>query len=142
MAEEVSWNYSFVPNCRPNLKLGTTEQGIWINFSLKTQEKKPYWEKCSNFFAQILLKLYFEWKIQPIDGHNQDPFFPENQGTFFDFQKRAGKASPLPFPSCAPETMKTLGYYILRNDFFLLNSSLALNYLYVSHISHYHDILV
>ena len=26
----------------------------------------------------------------------------QNQGTFFDFQKRAGEASPLP-PSCAPE---------------------------------------
>ena len=32
-----------------------------------------------------------------MDGHNQDIFF-QNQGTFFDFQKRAGEASPLPLP--------------------------------------------
>ena len=30
-------------------------------------------------------------------------FFVQNQGNFFDFQQRAGEASPLP-PSCAPGT--------------------------------------
>ena len=37
-------------------------------------------------------------------------FFYQNQGTFFDFQKRAGEASPLPHPppSCVPALRVTL----------------------------------
>ena len=32
------------------------------------------------------------------------PLF-QNQGTFFDFQKRAGEASAPSLPSCAPDTL-------------------------------------
>ena len=34
-------------------------------------------------------------------GWTQSEHFLQNQGTFFDFQKRAGEGSPLP-SSCAP----------------------------------------
>ena len=70
-------------------------QSTSINLSSKTQEKKVPQGKFWSFFSQILSKLRFEWKIQPKDGHNQSLFF-QNQGTFFDFQKRAGEASPPP----------------------------------------------
>ena len=57
-------------------------------------------EKCWSFFAQILLKLHFEWKIQAKDGHNQSLFF-QIRALFSIFQK--GQVRPPPFPrSCAP----------------------------------------
>ena len=37
-------------------------------------------------------------------GWTQSEHFLQNQGTFFDLQKRAGEASP---PSCAPEIRQT-----------------------------------
>ena len=36
-----------------------------------------------------------------MDGHNQGYFF-QNEATFFDFQKRAGEASPSPPLSRTP----------------------------------------
>ena len=37
------------------------------------------------------------------------PFFPKNQGTFFDFQKTAGEAHPPLLPlSCAPDIHRKL----------------------------------
>ena len=39
-------------------------------------------------------------------------FFPQNQGTFFDFQKRARKPPPLLSPSCPPESIAEQLYLV------------------------------
>ena len=69
------------------MKLGHT----LINILSKSQEKRPRRKKFWSFFSKILLKLHFEWQIQPKDEHNQGIFL-QNQGTFFDFQKMEGEA--------------------------------------------------
>ena len=66
---------------------------------IKAQQKSPHREYFCNFFSYILgtLKTTFEWKrwIQ------SEPFFQNQSNFFFEFQKRAGKVSPHPHPSCA-----------------------------------------
>ena len=69
-------------------------QHTLTNFSSKRPRRAKFWR----FFFWILLKLHFEWKIQPKDGHNYR-LFSQNQGTFFDFQKGQGLSpSPPSFP--------------------------------------------
>ena len=48
---------------------------------------------------KILLKLYFEWKTLPEEGHNQG-LFSQNHGTCFQFSKktRGGLPPPPPHP--------------------------------------------
>ena len=64
---------------------------MYVCISLQTQEKRLRREEFWNFFSEILLKLHLEWKVQPKDGHYQGLFPKKNQGTFFDFQKKAGE---------------------------------------------------
>ena len=68
------------------MELGHCEK----RFFKYTRKKAPQ-EKVLEFFSQILLKLHFEWEIQPKDGHNQDLFF-QNQGTSFNFYCNKAKA--------------------------------------------------
>ena len=63
------------------------------HFIKKSRKKSLRGKMFEVFFSQVLLKLYFEWQIQPRDGHNQGFFF-QSKGSFFDFQKRAGEVSP------------------------------------------------
>ena len=105
-------------------------QGTLIKVSSKKHKKKrSRRENFGNFFPQLLLKLHFEWNIQK-DGRNQGLFF-QNQGTFYDFQKRAGEASPtFPPRSCAPALLQ---WNLAQEQCFLkqsLYSSLALPTLY------------
>ena len=71
------------------------------NFVKNTRKKAPqgkFWSLSPRYSLNYILDGIFNQKIDTIWA-----FFPQNQDTFFDFQKGAGEGSPLPsFLSCAP----------------------------------------
>ena len=70
-----------------------------INILSKSQEKRPCRGKFWNFFSYTLKTTFLNGKFN-LRMDTIRAFFSQNQGTFFDFQKRAGEVSPA---SCKPE---------------------------------------
>ena len=62
------------------------------HFVKNTQKKGSFGNIFGVFFSSILLKLHFEWKIKPKNGHNHDLFF--KIWVLLNFLKRTGKESP------------------------------------------------
>ena len=79
-------------------------------------KKGPAGKHFEVFFSYILLKLHFEWKIWPKDMHNKCLFF-QNQGTFFNVQKRT-EENLLLFAS--QRMRKSLQCYFKCEDYFAM----------------------
>ena len=90
-------------------------QGTLVNFLLKTQKNNPAWE-IWRFFSLILLKLHFEWKIQPKDGHNQD-LFSKIRALYAIFKKGQGRPHCLLLYLRACHATVFLIFLISRNIF-------------------------
>ena len=71
----------------------------WQKFC-KRQEKKGPAGKILEFFLLDTLKTIFWMEYLTQRWTHYLNFFPQNQGTFFDFQIRAGEASPSPSLAC------------------------------------------
>ena len=94
-----------IPGAQPEIfqgRGGFVELEYFDKLFVKNTKIRPRREKFLSFVSQILLKLHFEQKIQPKDGHNQDLLF-QNQCTFSIFKKGQVRSSPFPPPSCVPE---------------------------------------
>ena len=102
-------------------------QDTSINFVKKARKKDPAGENLE-FFLLDTPKTTF-WMKDSTQGWTQlGPFF-QNQGTFFDFQKRVGEASPTsPSPSCK------LDLYDCSFIILLFNRKLTLEHLQINRI--------